>query len=93
MDKNLYPGLIICWSAGFASGEIKKEPGYAVVSAGKTVCLRGCERGGGEYLLRRESLVRYGVRLELLCWSGVKVRCCALAGGETVGMKVSIYYI
>ena len=52
LDKNLYPGLIICWSAGFASGEIKKEPGYAVVSVGRTVCLRGCERGGGEYLLR-----------------------------------------
>ena len=50
LDKNLYPGLIICWSAGFASGEIKKEPRYAVVSVGRTVCLRGCERGGGELL-------------------------------------------
>ena len=25
--------------------------------------------------------MRYGVRLELLCWSGAKVRRCALAGG------------
>ena len=57
------------------------------------MCLRGYELDGGEYLLRRESLVRYGVRLELLCWSGAKVRRCALAGGETVGMKVSLYYI